>query len=145
MHDIESDKIFIAPNIPEKKLNNAITKYAQNISKDDVIALIDDTVFGSANDGILATKNSIIIHEAFSKPYLILYSDIKSLYCDENKIYINNRMVTKLIVPGKYDIEKFCQFINKIINYLLGNSDLENVRHTSCYTSFLQRIQAKAR
>ena len=27
----------------------------------------------------------------------------------------------------------------------LANSYLENVRHTSCYTSFLQRIQAKAR
>ena len=28
---------------------------------------------------------------------------------------------------------------------LLEKAHLENVRHTSCYTSFLQRIQAKAR
>lgn len=34
---------------------------------------------------------------------------------------------------------------NKFFYKILHLVDLENVRHTPCYTSFLQRIQAKAR
>ncbi|WP_185750674.1 hypothetical protein [Clostridium sp. KNHs214] len=45
--------------IPEKKLNNAISTYAESVEKTKVYALVDTTLFGSAKEGMLFTKAGI--------------------------------------------------------------------------------------
>ena len=44
------------PSIPPKKLRNAISSYAGEISADQVLALGDATIFGSAKKGLLITR-----------------------------------------------------------------------------------------
>lgn len=54
------DKLwFRRPNIPPKKLNNAISSYAPAVSADEVLALGDATIFGSAKKGLLMTKSKL--------------------------------------------------------------------------------------
>lgn len=53
--------IFIAPNIPEKKLKNALAKCKLDPDK-HIIALIDCTVFGSAKNALLFGRNGIHFH-----------------------------------------------------------------------------------
>ena len=50
-----SQDLYFAPDVPEKKLNNAAKSMglAENISS--VVALYDDTVFGSGKDGLALT------------------------------------------------------------------------------------------
>lgn len=45
--------LYISPDIPPKKLDNAIAAYARDVQPGYVLALYDQTVFGSAKDGIL--------------------------------------------------------------------------------------------
>ena len=45
--------IYVSPDIPPKKLDNAIAAYARDVQPGYVLALYDQTVFGSAKDGIL--------------------------------------------------------------------------------------------
>lgn len=45
--------IYISPDIPPQKLDNAIAAYARDVQLGYVLALYDQTVFGSAKDGIL--------------------------------------------------------------------------------------------
>ena len=45
--------IYISPDIPPKKLDNAIAAYARDVQPGYVLALYDQTVFGSAKEGIL--------------------------------------------------------------------------------------------
>ena len=45
--------IYVSPDIPSKKLDNAIAAYARDVQPGYVLALYDSTVFGSAKDGIL--------------------------------------------------------------------------------------------
>ena len=44
--------LYVTPNIPEKKLRNA-RKFCEVPDEEDVLALIDCTVFGSASDAML--------------------------------------------------------------------------------------------
>jgi methyl coenzyme M reductase gamma subunit len=46
-----SDNIYFAPAIPYKKLQGAMS-YSQGIHPDEILMLIDDTVFGSAKAGL---------------------------------------------------------------------------------------------
>ena len=50
----ESSDVYIAPDIPPKKLSNAISKTKVS-AEEEVIGLIDCTVFGSAKDCLLFT------------------------------------------------------------------------------------------
>jgi hypothetical protein len=50
---------YLSPNIPQKKLDRAIRKYASGLQPGDVLALMDGTVFGSAHIGVLLTTEGL--------------------------------------------------------------------------------------
>lgn len=52
-------KSLYVGTIPPRKLNNAITTYATQVSPEDVLLLYDNTVFGSAKDGLLLTQEGV--------------------------------------------------------------------------------------
>ena len=43
--------MFVAPDIPKKKLQAALDSYGERLRAQDVVVLIDDTVFGGAREG----------------------------------------------------------------------------------------------
>jgi hypothetical protein len=73
-----SSKIFIAPNIDEKKLNNAVKAFGFTGSTSSVVALLDNTLMGSGKDGILFTGEQIIYRASFSDPISVPYASIAS-------------------------------------------------------------------
>lgn len=68
-------KLFKYPDVPDKKLRNA-KGYANLIADEIIIALIDDTLFGSANDGCLITNCGIHWHNTSEKPGYRMYSEL---------------------------------------------------------------------
>lgn len=57
---VKSDSnLHLAPGIPASKLEEASKSYAAGVQPDRVVALYDDTVFGSATDGFLLTDSSL--------------------------------------------------------------------------------------
>lgn len=62
------DRVYLAPNIPLKKLHNALDSYSACLGPDDVLALLDDTIFGSGKDGALVTAKELWLKEAFTPP-----------------------------------------------------------------------------
>ena len=71
------DNLYKAPWIPEKKLNNAIEKYAEKVDPERVVFLYDDTVFGSAKDGFIITDSALYYHH-MEDNYGIRFRNIKS-------------------------------------------------------------------
>lgn len=57
--EIWSKEFYFAPSIPAKKLANALKSMAPGVREDEVILLIDSTVFGSASDGMLLTREAL--------------------------------------------------------------------------------------
>lgn len=62
--------IYVDENIPPNKCRNAINSYAPQITESDVIALVDETIFGSAKTGVLFTETGFYYNGGYKK-----YSD----------------------------------------------------------------------
>jgi hypothetical protein len=75
---ISADKISTAPNIAEKKLNNAVKSFGYSGSVSNVIALYDNTLLGTGKDGLLFTGEQLIYRASFSDPISVTYDSIVS-------------------------------------------------------------------
>ena len=65
------NKIYFAPDLPLQKKHNALANYGFGIEEDEIIVLIDDTVFGSANDGVIITRDSYQYKEMANSPRIL--------------------------------------------------------------------------
>lgn len=55
------DKVYIVPNIQEKKLNNAISAIAPDVNPEYVLAIADTSLFSNAKEGIVFTGDAMYI------------------------------------------------------------------------------------
>lgn len=60
--------LYVRPNIPADKLRNALSDYAPTVKADDVVALYDATLFGSAKDGAVFTRDRIVFQNTDLHP-----------------------------------------------------------------------------
>ena len=80
--DIGKD-VYIAPEIPEKKLNNAIKAFKCESFYESILAIQDGTIFGSSKEGFVFTGEKMIHHEHGE----FIYSEIESVeYIKDIKI-----------------------------------------------------------
>lgn len=80
---IAEKNLSIAPQIEEKKLNNAIKSFNYSGSSSNVVALYDTTMLGSGKDGLLFTGKQLIYRVAFSDPIYIDFDSIVNVECVE--------------------------------------------------------------
>ncbi|MBF1279559.1 MAG: hypothetical protein HXM78_03720 [Neisseria lactamica] len=97
-----SEKTHIAPDIEEKKLNNAISSFKYPGSHNNVVAIYDNTVFGSCKTGLLFTGEQLILKEDFSDPQSIQYENIESVKLQEIvKDAAKNKIETQVLITSK--------------------------------------------
>lgn len=87
---LSGSKSYVWPNIPEKKLSNALGSIAKGIFADHVLILIDATIFGSAKDGIVVTETDIYFKEAFTDPKRTPFKLVASIGFKSDKIFVNS-------------------------------------------------------
>ena len=91
LEELNEQDIYTAPNIPKKKLKNAIRSFAPGVKAEDVLLLADDTAFGSAKDGLILTKNALYGKEMWEKPKKISLFRNTTVSVKESKtLCINN-------------------------------------------------------
>lgn len=73
---VKSD-IYAAPNIPQKKIDNAIKAYAQSVDPERVLFLYDGTIFGSAKDGYIVT-DSAFYYKDLGTPFSFRFNQVTS-------------------------------------------------------------------
>lgn len=74
---------YVVPNIPEKKLNNAVTGITKNsIDPQVVIAILDTTLFGNSKNGLVFTGDSLFYKGLLGESQIIKYENIKD--CKKN-------------------------------------------------------------
>lgn len=121
---IRDSSIFFCPEIPEKKMLNAIQKYAPSVELGDILVLVDDTVFGSANEGVLITKDVIYSNRLMEKLIKFELNKIKNVAfvggMMSQKIYINDIMVIDTTQPSKGSMQLVAELIREIAG-LYGN------------------------
>lgn len=60
--------LYRHPDIPDEKLSNALKDYAHAVARDEVLALYDATLFGSAKDGAVLTEDRIVFQNTDLQP-----------------------------------------------------------------------------
>lgn len=82
--------IFISPNISEKKLNNAVKACKIPEEYNYVIAIYDNSLFGSAKEGIVFTGEKLVYKSLLTEPITVFYNQIVSAEYIE-KITVNDK------------------------------------------------------
>ncbi|WP_404343040.1 hypothetical protein [Vreelandella venusta] len=117
------DKVFVKPKIPAKKLLNALS-YAPGVNPDDVLILVDDTVFGGAKDGFLVTQEAIFCHELMTPKKQISLHNIKEICIGEKtQILINKQKFFKGNIVDHFALLAITTRINSVLNELQGTSN----------------------
>lgn len=95
----------------KNKIKNAIRSYA-NTSADKVIVVVDGTIFGSADEGILVTENEIFIKTFLKNKFAAKISGINKIAHDiENKAIIINGFSVEYLhseLSGSVDVIVSC-------------------------------------
>lgn len=90
--------LHIAPDIPEKKLNNAASSMRLHDHVGSIIALLDSTLFGSGKDGLAFTGEKMVYKPAFESPVVVDFTELESTE------YVRNVSVNE---KGKEKVEEF--------------------------------------
>lgn len=72
-----SSSYYIKGDIPSKKIDAAISKFASDMDRTTVIGFYDITVFGSGKNGYAFTDDKIYYLETLEKPKKLWYDDIE--------------------------------------------------------------------
>jgi hypothetical protein len=119
---VKDGSIFFAPNIPEKKMKNALESYAPDITPDDVLVLIDITTFGGAKDGLILTKDKIYLKELYQDPQHFALADVTSCSFKPAKLlselWINNQKVLEPAGVDKDAVATFATLLNSLCGEL---------------------------
>ncbi|WP_285960922.1 hypothetical protein [Pseudomonas tohonis] len=117
---IESDKVFVAPNIPPKKLQAALASYGNGMTADEVIVLVDDTLFGGAKEGMLIGDTRIAMKMMMDSPRLFFWKFLTGIAVSKRKVFVNQREIAQLSQLGEAELGDFFDTINDCLQDLQG-------------------------
>ena len=104
--------LFVRPDIPEKKVRNAIKDYARKVGRQDVHALYDATLLGSAKDGALFLSDRFVFQNNDLQPsHDILYEDVVDI--ELKKRMMGGRSIMLSINRGRATVQLEMDFSGK--------------------------------
>ncbi len=69
--------LYVDPNIPASKLENALSDYARSIQSTEVLALYDATLLGSGKDGAVFLADRFVYqNNDLEPPQIVRYDDV---------------------------------------------------------------------
>lgn len=98
--------LFVAPNIPEEKLSAALGDFAKTVDREDVVALYDATLMGSAKDGAVFTRDRVVFQNNDLQPiHDVRYEDIVQV--DIRRKLLGGRRIVVSVNRGRatFDLE----------------------------------------
>lgn len=69
--------LYVAPDLPDDRVRNALRDYARQVHAEEVVALFDATLMGSGKDGVVFTSDRLVFqNHDLQPPQTIRYDDI---------------------------------------------------------------------
>ncbi|MGL3014099.1 J domain-containing protein [Acinetobacter baumannii] len=113
-----SDNIYFAPVIPNKKLQGAMSYLPHGVSPNEVLMLIDDTVFGSAKAGMCLTAKGLFYKESFEDEQAYPFEHIQRIEADigilTSSILINGQDELNFSQLDKGMVRTLVAFLNEL-------------------------------
>lgn len=112
----QDDAVYIAPNIPHGKLHGALSSFIPaGVNPNDVLVLIDDTVFGSAKEGVALTPTHLYCKQIMDAPRQFALSTLQSIHFGSGflngGLYVNGQYVSGMTKPSNHSMKLFAQLV----------------------------------
>ena len=107
-----AEKTWMAPDIPGKKARSAIAAYAHRVREGDILFLFDETVFGSADRGLILTETHIHVKALFEPPASYAFTTMKKVGAAQSVIMVDGRLIIDLALAQKVTITRLCDLLN---------------------------------
>ena len=115
---LDDKHIHLRPDIPAKKLHNAIRTYAPDVVEDEVLGLLDDTMLGSGKDGCLVTATTLYGHDAALSPVRFDLARMRSLTREgkgsHSILRADGSNVTTVTLAGPDALDTFARLVADI-------------------------------
>ena len=112
--------IYIAPNIPEKKINNAISEFKYNSDINSVIALYDNSLLGNSKEGLLFIGSGFFIKTKDLIKKVDFLDVKKASLSQEGSIVIMLNDESFISIPkmtsSKFSAEALVNVVNEVVN-----------------------------
>lgn len=104
--------LFVVPDIPPKKVQNALKDYAKKVHKREVIALYDATLLGSGKDGAVFLEDRFVFQNNDLQPsYEVKYGDLVEVVA--KKKMMGGRTLELMVNRGRATINLELDFSGK--------------------------------
>ena len=117
LRGINDDNVFTCFKQNQQKLGNAIAKYAGGCVGETFLLQVDETLFGSADEGCVITDKAIYGRESFEDGVRVpLNRSIKKMQAGPgNKgIVIDGKKLCTLIMPDKGTVPKILELLKEV-------------------------------
>ncbi len=133
----QDDAVYIAPNIPHGKLHGALSSFIPaGTNPNDVLLLIDDTVFGSAKEGVALTPTHLYCKQIMDAPKQFPLNTIQSIHFGSGflngGLYINGQYVSGMTKPSNHSMKLFAQLVT---GFLAELASMQASRSSNAGTS----------
>ena len=109
--------IFLAPQIPMNKILGAMSYLPPRTKPEEVLLLVDETVFGQGKNGLCLTTQGIYFKEAFANanvyPMKAITSVGYSMGMLSKQLVINSTAKVTLAQPEKAGLRLLADFLNQ--------------------------------
>lgn len=130
------NKVYVKPNIPRGCAVGAISEYCDGDTHyDDIVIMIDNTVFGDCSLGMVITENKLFYKEMFRDRGTNHFSSINEIQLKKGlincKVMINSKHIIELSQPPRNAMTKLFSLLS---NYLTDHFDAEEAQKTADIT-----------
>lgn len=107
--------LYFEPGIPRDKLSNAVREYAAKVDVSNVVALIDETFWGNAKEGMLITNEELILSKKLGG-HVIPFSSIIKIEVREKNLIINDLPLAKFNNPEVMPLTALGNALNNFVS-----------------------------
>ncbi|WP_103028719.1 hypothetical protein [Salinibacter altiplanensis] len=123
--------LFVAPNLPSGRLDNALSDYATEVGPDEVLALYDATLSGTGGDGaVFAHDRFVFQNNDLQAIQTVRYPDLVGVEAQSRWFGLGGKVVALTVNRGRATFELTMDFSGtpKAASYVADFLDTAMVR-----------------
>lgn len=103
--------LFVVPNLPEDRLSNALSDYATEMTRNEVLALYDATLSGTGGDGaVFAADRFIFQNNNLQATQTVRYPDLVGVDVRSRWLGLGGKVVDLTVNRGRATFELTMDF-----------------------------------
>lgn len=103
--------LFVTPNIPASRLENALSDYATEVGRNEVLALYDATLSGTGGDGAVFTLDRFVFqNNDLQSSQTVRYPDLVGVEVQSRWLGLGGKVVVLTVNRGRATFELTMDF-----------------------------------